>query len=44
MGGKISLREHLQTKQTVKGEDTFSYLVNSMRWRARPDSNWRPSA
>jgi len=24
MGGKISLREHLQTEQRVKGEDTFS--------------------
>ena len=26
MGGKISLREHLQTEHRVKGEDTF-FLV-----------------
>jgi hypothetical protein len=27
MGGKISLREHLQTEQRVKGEDTFFLIL-----------------
>jgi hypothetical protein len=27
MGGKISLREHLQTEQRVKAEDTFFLIL-----------------
>lgn len=43
--GNFAMPVHLLKKQVVGKDRILAHIIeNKMKWRARPDSNWGPSA